>query len=496
MTAEAAPTSDDASLPPLASPPPVGSSTPSELSELSELLPFVPHDPWYRVRVVAMGACTVAYLWWSRVHGLVTDRISAGVAVGVFLVCAFAGKPWRRWGQVAGDAVCYAGMWFAYESTRGAADGLGMPLQLDAVRTIDRILFLGAQPTEWVQRHWYEAGEVRWHDHVLSLVYYSHFVVPVMAVAAVWAVSRTMWVRYMRRFATVVVTGCVMFVLLPTVPPWMASDERFGYGVGEPLVRHVRRGVLDLGFTGFVHDWKVALDWSNVVAAMPSLHAAFSLFVVVFFLPMVRRGWRFLLFAYPLAMAFALVYFAEHWVIDVLVGWALVAASFAAWHHIERAARTRDVASACAASVVPDLADRAVGDGDGGDGPAGPFLAPRDPAVVLLDRSMLDALVQGAPGGTDADRAAIEAYTRLLARHLDGTVRLVARADHLATFDLRARRGVLAPVRPVAVAAQYRRQAERLARLDRFAPLAGRPDDLLTLVVARRARAGAIETAA
>jgi hypothetical protein len=46
------------------------------------------------------------------------------------------------------------------------------------------------------------------------------------------------------------------------------------------------------------------------------------------------------------------------------------------------------------------------------------------------------------------------------------------------------------------VAAQYRRQADRLARLDRFAPLAGRPDDLLTLVVARRVRAGAIETAA
>jgi hypothetical protein len=230
---------------------------------------------------------------------------------------------------------------------------------------------------------------------------------------------------------------------------------------------------------------------------MPSLHAGFALFVPAFFLPMVTRRWvKALLMVFPVVMLGSLVYFAEHWVIDVLVGWALVAASFAAWHRIERAARTRDIASARAASIVPDLADRAVGDGDGGDGPAGPFLAPRDPAVVLLDRSMLDVLVQSAPGGTDADRAAIEAYTRLLARHLDGTVRLVARADHLATFDLRARRGVLAPVRPVAVAAQYRRQADRLARLDRFAPLAGRPDDLLTLVVARRVRAGAIETAA
>ena len=237
--------------------------------------------------------------------------------------------------------------------------------------------------------------------------------------------------------------------------------------------------------------WKVALDWSNVVAAMPSLHAAFSLFVVVFFLPMVRRGWRVLLFAYPLAMAVALVYFAEHWVIDVLVGWALVAASFVVWHRIERAARTRDVAAVLAASADAGLADRVV-DGDAA-GPAGPFLAPRDPAVVLLDRSVLDALVRG---GTDSsDDATDAAYARLLARHLDGTVRLVARADHLAAFDLRARRGVLAPVHPVAVAAQYRRQADRLAHLDRFAPFTDRPDDLLTLVVARRVRAEAIEVA-
>jgi hypothetical protein len=214
----------------------------------------------------------------------------------------------------------------------------------------------------------------------------------------------------------------------------------------------------------------------------------------VFFLPMVRRGWRVLLFAYPLAMAVALVYFAEHWVIDVLVGWALVAASFILWHRIERAASARGVAAVLAARG-PDLADRVVDD-DGPIGPTGPFLAPRDPAVVLLDRSLLDALVgTGSDDPDGPDEAADAAYARLLARHVDGTVRLVARADHLAAFDLRARRGVLAPVRPMAVADQYRRQAGRLVHVDRFAPFADRPDDLLTLVVARRARAAAIEVA-
>ena len=37
----------------------------------------------------------------------------------------------------------------------------------------------------------------------------------------------------------------------------------------------------------------------------------------------VHRGWRSLLVAYPLIMAFTLVYTAEHYVIDILLGWAL-----------------------------------------------------------------------------------------------------------------------------------------------------------------------------
>ncbi len=67
------------------------------------------------------------------------------------------------------------------------------------------------------------------------------------------------------------------------------------------------------------------LDASNPVAAMPSLHTAFALLAVAFFAPALRRRWWPLLAAYPLAMTFTLVYAGEHWVIDVLVGWAYVA---------------------------------------------------------------------------------------------------------------------------------------------------------------------------
>jgi membrane-associated phospholipid phosphatase len=69
---------------------------------------------------------------------------------------------------------------------------------------------------------------------------------------------------------------------------------------------------------------------------MPSLHTAFALFVVAFFLTTTRKRWWPLLLSYPLAMTFTLVYSGEHWVIDVLVGWAYVGLTFVAVGLAER----------------------------------------------------------------------------------------------------------------------------------------------------------------
>jgi membrane-associated phospholipid phosphatase len=63
----------------------------------------------------------------------------------------------------------------------------------------------------------------------------------------------------------------------------------------------------------------------NLVAAVPSLHAGMTLAISVFLWNRVSRGWRPVLAAYVIVMAFTLVYTAEHFVIDILLGWALAA---------------------------------------------------------------------------------------------------------------------------------------------------------------------------
>jgi len=307
-------------------------------------LTAVPHDPLFWARVAAMSAYGVGYIWWFRNKGLIIDRISVALSVAVFLGCAFAGKPWRRWATLAVDAVLYAFMWFCYEMTRGAADHLGFPLQVQSVRNIDRFLFFGTDPNVWLQQHFYHPGvqNIRWYDEVASATYYTHFVFPVIALAVLWAASRVQWVRFMKRFASLLGVACIMFVILPTVPPWMASSNKYHYRLFPQLARHTGRGFTHLGFKGFVESWQSALDWGNAVAAMPSLHSAFSLFVPAFFLPWLRPKWlKALVLVFPLVMLTSLVYFGEHWVIDGLVGWSLVGGSFLFWNRMERRQRCR-----------------------------------------------------------------------------------------------------------------------------------------------------------
>jgi membrane-associated phospholipid phosphatase len=61
---------------------------------------------------------------------------------------------------------------------------------------------------------------------------------------------------------------------------------------------------------------------------MPSLHAAYPFMLMLFFWSAGKLA-RILLGAYTLAMAFALVYGGEHFVVDILVGWAMALAAYA-----------------------------------------------------------------------------------------------------------------------------------------------------------------------
>ena len=95
-------------------------------------------------------------------------------------------------------------------------------------------------------------------------------------------------------------------------------------------------------------------EFYNQEAAIPSLHAAYPLLLLLFFW---GAGWwaRVGLGAYVLAMAFALVYTGEHYVADVVIGWLYAGGVVAgvAWARRRPAARPPQSAPPRRAPVRP-----------------------------------------------------------------------------------------------------------------------------------------------
>jgi membrane-associated phospholipid phosphatase len=157
----------------------------------------------------------------------------------------------------------------------------------------------------------------------------THFFVVWVVAAVLWRVSRRRFRRYVFLTMTLTLAAFLTYWLYPAQPPWLAGD-----GMSFPVVDRIVPQVW--GQLG-IHTVQSAYengDFVNTVAAMPSLHAAYPLMLMLFFWPAGRLV-RVVLGAYTLAMAFTLVYGGEHFVVDILVGWAM---ALAAWALLARVA--------------------------------------------------------------------------------------------------------------------------------------------------------------
>src|SRR4029450_3648777 len=103
----------------------------------------------------------------------------------------------------------------------------------------------------------------------------------------------------------------------PAFPPWLASIR----GDMPATDRIVREVFFHLDLSTVAAVFGQQSNSAFPVGALPSLHAAWPFMLVLFFWRDAGR-WRVLLVVYALAMAFTLVYTADHFVFDILMGWA------------------------------------------------------------------------------------------------------------------------------------------------------------------------------
>jgi hypothetical protein len=220
-----------------------------------------------------------------------------------------------------------------YSAAGSIVGKLELPIHYHFQIDAERFLFGGTVPTLWLQQHLYH-GHTGPLEVLMVLMYVSHFLVPLALAFTLWWTRRTDALRALLRSILVVsALGEAMFVLLPTAPPWLAADR--GY---LPRVHPIfKLGLQDMGLGGAaVHVGSAGAY--DIVAAMPSLHAAWPL-VGLIIARRYKLGWKLstLLSLQLVGVLFAIVYGGEHYVVDALGGWlfAAVAVWIAAryWSH-------------------------------------------------------------------------------------------------------------------------------------------------------------------
>jgi hypothetical protein len=188
----------------------------------------------------------------------------------------------------------------------------------------DRFIGGGAVPTVTLQRWLFNAKHLHVWDYLVWLTYMSHFFTSFIVAGVLWKRDHARFRRFVPTFVGLTFLGYITYVLYPAMPPWLASQT--GH------IGHVTRVIpvvwdhVGIHGAGFLFTGGNKFD--NNIAAVPSLHAAYPMLLLLFFWKRARRPLRVLLVTYVFAMAFTLVYTGEHFVIDEVIGWAYAFAAF------------------------------------------------------------------------------------------------------------------------------------------------------------------------
>jgi len=286
---------------------------------------------WATVRRWALGLYFLALIAWSAHYGVPVQRELVITWVCGALVCVSLGRHPRQILQLVLDWLPIVVVLGVYDFTRGAADSLGIGVHAHPMLDFDRFVFFGEAPTQWLQARLYEPGVVNWWDIAFTLVYTSYFIVPFVLAGVLWARDRLAFLRFTKRLVSLAIAGVATYVAFPAVPPWMAAEM----GLLEGVHRTTSEGwgVLGVGTAGLFSKGQTT---ANLVAAVPSLHSAFTALVAMFLWSRVRPRLRPLLALYPLAMGLTLIATGEHYFFDVLLGWLYAGAVMAAWAWWER----------------------------------------------------------------------------------------------------------------------------------------------------------------
>jgi hypothetical protein len=235
----------------------------------------------------------------------------------------------RRWAAVR-ELVLVAALYVAYDGTRLLA---GHQLGAAIARAGEIVRFEDDWDLDWehsfnrllVDHGWMGVAADYWYSS-------AHYVVTVAVLVWLYRRSRDVYLPARRALAVTTILGLALYFLLPTAPPRMLG------GYVDVLSLHAGDG----WWGSDASAPKGLGGLTNELAAFPSLHAGWSLWVAL-------AVWsatydvrvRALAWAYAAITALVVIGTANHWVVDVLVGWLVAGVGWLLTHEAARGSARR-----------------------------------------------------------------------------------------------------------------------------------------------------------
>ena len=155
-------------------------------------------------------------------------------------------------------------------------------------------------------------------DVLTGLFYVNWVSVPLIFAGFLWRKNKMMFLRFSYVFLFLNLIGFITWYSYPAAPPWyvelhpdfVLDMSTMGNSAGLAAFD----SFIGLPLFGTIYGMN-----ANIYAAIPSLHCAYSLIVVIYGLKNLRY-WNILLVFFSIGIFFSAVYLRHHYIIDVLLG--------------------------------------------------------------------------------------------------------------------------------------------------------------------------------
>lgn len=200
-----------------------------------------------------------------------------------------------------------------YDFLRSFASVLNPRVHYLEPASADKFIF-GELPTIVLQKMFYTAGSLHWYDYLGTVLYFLHFALPLGFAFILWLKNNPYFKQFTIALLFLSYAGWITYFAYPAAPPWLSSDKGYISSVVKILDVTLKTFPDRLNLPSVYHNFN-----PNLVAAIPSLHAAYPFLVFLFALQFFGKKALFFL-PYIAGVWLSIVYLGEHYFIDALLG--------------------------------------------------------------------------------------------------------------------------------------------------------------------------------